>query len=181
MPKPKDGNDEPKRRRRKQAKRTEKPVEEEPVVVRDKRAPRDGLGMDDEADETKAEPVEEKATAAEEAAEPEPEAQPEEPAEEPEPPEAEPAPEGPQEPASVYGMLALFFQMLSQQAWVSLGVRADPYTSQLAANLEEAELAIDTLGYLQKKMAGKLSDDEARMVEGELANLRINFVQRRSQ
>ena len=32
MPKPKDGNDKPKRRRRKQAKRAEKPVEEEPVV-----------------------------------------------------------------------------------------------------------------------------------------------------
>jgi hypothetical protein len=168
MPKTSGGDAESKRKSAEEA--TEEPQEE--PVIRDKRASRKGLGLDDEPEASPPE-REEEPTAEEpeesKAAEP------------PEEPTAEPSTEAPGEPASVYGMLALFFQMLSQQAWVSLGVRADPYTNQLAQNLEEAELAIDTLAYLREKMSARLSPDELRMAEGELSNLRINFVQRRSK
>jgi len=163
MPKSKGGEEKPSGHSKRTAKPEEERAAEEPVIITDKRASREGLGLDETA--------------------PEPQPQEAPPLETEEAPEAPPDAGGAKpsaEPASVYGILALFFQMLVGQAWVALGIRADPYTNDLRPNLEEAAVAIDTAAFVRERLAGQLSPDEKRLMDTELSNLRINFVRRKA-
>jgi hypothetical protein len=47
---------------------------------------------------------------------------------------------------------------------------------KIERNLEMARYAIDTLAMLQEKTAGNLSDDEKRLLDHVLYQLRMNFV-----
>ncbi len=170
------------RRRAKKKAKTEAPKEEE-VKVTDKRASRQGLGLDAEEPERAAAEAADTAEAPE--APPQPE-QREEPAKpEPEPPAETPeevAPEEaaeeeavPREPVSVYDALRWCMGIMTQQAWQHLGLRADPATGTAKEDLEQAEIAIDTLGFMYQRVLRDAQDDEKRALETELANLRLNF------
>ncbi|WP_396627057.1 DUF1844 domain-containing protein [Luteitalea sp.] len=62
-------------------------------------------------------------------------------------------------------------------ASVYLGDQPDPMTGMKAVNLTSAGHAIDVLTMLEEKTRGNLSDDERRLLEGALYELRLKYVE----
>jgi len=73
-------------------------------------------------------------------------------------------------------LLAWFVGVLASRAWVDMGLLADPVTGEAAKRLESARLAIDALEGLSRVLKDRVSPEEARRLEGLLADLRLNFV-----
>ncbi len=74
----------------------------------------------------------------------------------------------------------LFITLIQQyqmQAWISLGKIKNPTTDKTERNLEYAKLTIDMLDMLKKKTRGNLSEDETRLIEQTLSNLKLNYVE----
>ncbi len=69
-----------------------------------------------------------------------------------------------------------FVVSLAQSALVHLGEVNDPSTGASAANLALARNTIDLIGMLQEKTKGNLDDEEAKLVETVLYDLRSKFV-----
>lgn len=91
-------------------------------------------------------------------------------------PEKETAPAGgmPME-FSVAGILAFAHSLLAERAWVTLGLVPDPLSGQVQRDLEEARRAIDALGDLYRHLEAHATPEERRELQGNLANLRINY------
>ena len=69
-------------------------------------------------------------------------------------------------------------QMLVMQATVGLGAAQDPQTGQMIPpNLPVAKHFIDLLGVLQTKTQGNLEEEEQKLLDGMLNELRMAFVQ----
>lgn len=62
-------------------------------------------------------------------------------------------------------------------ASVYLGDQPDPMTGMTSVNLTSAGHAIDVLTMLDEKTRGNLSDDERRLLEGALYELRMKYVE----
>ena len=62
-------------------------------------------------------------------------------------------------------------------ASVYLGDQADPVTGLKAVNLTSAGHAIDVLTMLEEKTRGNLTDDERRLLDGALYELRMKYVE----
>jgi uncharacterized protein DUF1844 len=96
------------------------------------------------------------------------------------PPQAEPRtpPERPSgrdpldDPASFVSLI----MSLASNAAASLGMMPHPVTGETGVDLKTAKHWIDVLGMLEKKTAGNLDPQEAQMVEGLLADLRMQYV-----
>jgi len=112
---------------------------------------------------------------------PEPEATPAEP--EVPPAAAEAAPEDDEEfseedlaeardPASFVS----FVMSIASNAASALGMMEHPVTHQREVDIELGKHWIDVLGMLQKKTEGNLTPQEKRMLEGLLADLRMQYV-----
>lgn len=74
---------------------------------------------------------------------------------------------------------ALFIQlvlMFHQAAWQQLGKIPNPMTNKVERDLEQARMSIDLLDMLKARTKGNLSEDEARMLEQVLRELKLNFV-----
>jgi hypothetical protein len=74
---------------------------------------------------------------------------------------------------------ALFITLVQQyqmQAWISLGKLKNPTTDKMEKNLELARLSIDMLEMLQTKTKGNLSEDESRVMNQTLSDLKLNYV-----
>ena len=69
-----------------------------------------------------------------------------------------------------------FVFSLSTSALCHLGEVLDPVTQKIEKNLPLAKQTIDILGMLQEKTRGNLAPEEARMLEGILADLRWRYV-----
>ena len=69
-----------------------------------------------------------------------------------------------------------FLMMLAQNAASTLGMVEHPVTHQRDVDIESGKHWIDVLGMLQKKTAGNLTPQEKRMLEGLLADLRMQYV-----
>ncbi|HWF87903.1 MAG TPA: DUF1844 domain-containing protein [Pyrinomonadaceae bacterium] len=69
-----------------------------------------------------------------------------------------------------------FLMMLAQNAASTLGMVEHPVTHQRDVDVESGKHWIDVLGMLQKKTAGNLTPQEKRMLEGLLADLRMQYV-----
>jgi len=65
---------------------------------------------------------------------------------------------------------------LSSSALLHLGEIADPYTREKKKDLPLAKHAIDTIGMLNEKTKGNLTDEERKFLESVLADLRWRFV-----
>jgi hypothetical protein len=100
---------------------------------------------------------------------PEPQAQAEQPEEE-EFDEAEL--EGAHDPASFVN----FLMSIAQNAASALGMMEHPVTHQREVDLELGKHWIDVIGMLQSKTKGNLSKQEDQMIEGLLADLRMQYV-----
>ncbi|MGB0768780.1 MAG: DUF1844 domain-containing protein [Phycisphaeraceae bacterium] len=66
---------------------------------------------------------------------------------------------------------------IATQALFSMGAMPDPQTGQRYTNLDIARHHIDSLGVLDEKTKGNLSEDEATMLSTTLYELRQSYVQ----
>jgi hypothetical protein len=69
-----------------------------------------------------------------------------------------------------------FLMLLAQNAASALGMVEHPVTHQREVDVESGKHWIDVLGMLQKKTDGNLTPQEKRMLEGLLADLRMQYV-----
>lgn len=69
-----------------------------------------------------------------------------------------------------------FVVSLAQSALVHLGEIDDPTTGSAALNLALARNTIDLIGMLDEKTKGNLDDEEAKLLETVLYDLRSKFV-----
>ncbi len=73
---------------------------------------------------------------------------------------------------------ALFITLIQQfqmQGWVSLGRIKNPATDKIERNLNMAVYTIDTLDMLKEKTIGNLDEDESRLLEQTISDLRISL------
>lgn len=66
---------------------------------------------------------------------------------------------------------------IATQAMMALGGYADPQSGKRFVDLELAKFHIDSLAVLQEKSKGNLDDEEAKLVEKAIYELRMGFVQ----
>lgn len=76
----------------------------------------------------------------------------------------------------IYSLLGLFVGLVSEKAWQTMGLRTKPGTDKIETDLDQAQVAIDTVGFLAEKLQPRLPDDEKRRLEGLLADLKLNYV-----
>ncbi|HEX3250674.1 MAG TPA: DUF1844 domain-containing protein [Pyrinomonadaceae bacterium] len=69
-----------------------------------------------------------------------------------------------------------FIMSIASNAASALGMMEHPVTHQREVDVELGKHWIDILGMLQKKTAGNLTPQEKRMIEGLLADLRMQYV-----
>ena len=70
-------------------------------------------------------------------------------------------------------MVSLF----STQAMIGLGKMVNPATGKAEKNLPAARLFIDTLEMIERKTRGNLSNDEGKLLQATLTDLRLMFVE----
>jgi hypothetical protein len=69
-----------------------------------------------------------------------------------------------------------FLSTLATNAAASLGAVPHPGTGQRAVDLETGKYWLDVLGMIRDKTAGNLHPQEARLLDGLLADLRMQYV-----
>ncbi|MFQ6008082.1 MAG: DUF1844 domain-containing protein [Candidatus Zixiibacteriota bacterium] len=72
-----------------------------------------------------------------------------------------------------------FFQLvmlLQAGAMQQMGKIASPITGKIERNLNMAKNSIDLIGMLQTKTAGNLTQDEKKLIDHVLYELRLNYV-----
>ena len=73
----------------------------------------------------------------------------------------------------LFMQLVMMFQGMALQ---NLGKVMNPMTNQIERNLEQAKNMIDLLGMLDEKTKGNLTDNEHRLLEHALFELRMNYI-----
>lgn len=79
---------------------------------------------------------------------------------------------------------ALFITLIQQyqmQGWVSLGKLKNPVTDKIEKNLEMAKVSIEILDMLKSKTQGNLTDEEIRILDQTIADLKLNYVSESQQ
>jgi hypothetical protein len=79
---------------------------------------------------------------------------------------------GAQDPASFVN----FLMSIASNAAAALGMMEHPVTHQRDVDIELGKHWIDVLGMLEKKTKGNLTSQEQKMIEGLLADLRMQYV-----
>lgn len=87
-------------------------------------------------------------------------------------PERRPGRDPLDDPASFLSLI----MSLASNAAASLGMMPHPVTGETGVDLKTAKHWIDVLGMLEKKTAGNLDPQEDQMLEGLLADLRMQYV-----
>lgn len=70
-----------------------------------------------------------------------------------------------------------FALSLAQAALVDLGVAPHPERDRIQKDLPQARNTIDILGILREKTTGNLTDDETKLLDGLLYQLRLVFLE----
>jgi hypothetical protein len=73
--------------------------------------------------------------------------------------------------------ISFLFTTLATQALIALGALPHPATNQVEKDLDQAKLFIDTLGALEEKTKGNLTQDEKRQLDAILFDLRMQFIE----
>jgi hypothetical protein len=73
----------------------------------------------------------------------------------------------------LFMQLVMMFQGMALQ---NLGKVMNPVSNQIERNLEQAKNMIDILGMLDAKTKGNLNDNEHKLLEHALFELRMNYV-----
>jgi len=69
-----------------------------------------------------------------------------------------------------------FINSLAVQALVAMGQIENPVTKQRTEDLDQAKYTIDLLGMIEKKTKGNLSDEEKKLLDQILYDLRMRYV-----
>ncbi|MCC6825270.1 MAG: DUF1844 domain-containing protein [Acidobacteria bacterium] len=69
-----------------------------------------------------------------------------------------------------------FLSTLASNAAISLGAMPHPSTGRAAVDLDTGKYWLDVLGMIRDKTKGNLHPQEARLIEGLLADLRMQYV-----
>jgi len=70
-----------------------------------------------------------------------------------------------------------FLSMLATNAATALGAVPNPGTGKRTLDLETGKYWLDVLGMIKEKTSGQLHSQEARLLEGLLGDLRMQYVQ----
>ena len=65
---------------------------------------------------------------------------------------------------------------LVSQAWMQLGKIKNPMTDKINIDLNAASLTIDMLSMLKEKTKGNVSDDESKILDQSISELKMNYV-----
>ena len=65
---------------------------------------------------------------------------------------------------------------LVTQAWMQLGKIKNPMTDKIDIDLEAALLTIDMIAMLKDKTKGNISDEETKIIDQSINELRMNFI-----
>ena len=65
---------------------------------------------------------------------------------------------------------------LVTQAWMQLGKIKNPMTDEINIDLDAASLTIDMLVMLKGKTKGNISDDESKILDQSISELKMNYV-----
>ena len=76
----------------------------------------------------------------------------------------------------IYSLLGLFVGLVAEKAWQTMGLRTKPGTDKIETDFGQAQVAIDTVGFLAEKLQTRLPDEEKQRLEGLLADLKLNYV-----
>ena len=74
----------------------------------------------------------------------------------------------------LFTQLIISFQAAALQ---NLGHSPSPVTGKTEANLELAKNSIDILGMLEDKTSGNLSEDESKLLQQSLTQLRMMYIE----
>jgi hypothetical protein len=92
--------------------------------------------------------------------------------------EAQQAPGGPGGPRELPpATMETLISSLSTQAIMALGGYEDPRTKRRYVDLDLAKHFIDTLTLLEQKTRGNLTEDEKKLLDEVIYQLRMNYVQ----
>lgn len=81
-----------------------------------------------------------------------------------------------QEPTTPEASFSFFVTTLALQASIFLGQIPNPATNKKEKNLSQAKFIIDTLDILKNKTKNNLNDDEAKLLENVLYELKMQYV-----
>jgi hypothetical protein len=70
-----------------------------------------------------------------------------------------------------------FILSLAQSVLIDLGMAPNPESGEMEKNLTQACHSIEILTMIAEKTRGNLSDDEARLLQGTLYQLRLSYVE----
>jgi hypothetical protein len=73
---------------------------------------------------------------------------------------------------------SLFMSSLVTQALISLGEVENPFSEKSEQNLDQAKFTIDTLEIIREKTKGNLTEDEAKLLDTALYDLRMRYIEK---
>ena len=85
------------------------------------------------------------------------------------------------EATSTGRVIPTIVEMFRFQAWIAMGKVAHPSSGKVERHLDSARQAIDLLAELESKTEGNRSDDETRLLQGALTELRLNYLEERKK
>jgi len=71
----------------------------------------------------------------------------------------------------------IFLSSLVMQAMIALGKLENPITKTAEKNFPQARFIIDTIDLLKNKCSGNLAEDEEKLLEESLYNLRMIYLE----
>ena len=77
----------------------------------------------------------------------------------------------------VRSVLALFMGELRNLAWLRMGMVANPMTGEIERDLGQAQMAIDTVGFLADQLEPHVAPEERLPLKAMVSDLRLNFVE----
>lgn len=73
-------------------------------------------------------------------------------------------------------LIPYLIEMFRFQAWMAMGKVANPVSGEIDRNLDVARQMIDLLGELEVRTEGNRSEDESKLLQGVLTELRMNYL-----
>ena len=67
-------------------------------------------------------------------------------------------------------------EMFRAQAWIGMGKVANPVSGKIERDLTVAKAMIDLLAELEQRTEGHRSQEETKILQGTLTELRLNYV-----
>ena len=77
----------------------------------------------------------------------------------------------------VRSVLALFMGELRNLAWLRMGLVANPMTGQIEKDMAQAQIAINTVGFLAEQLEPHVAPEERLPLKAMISDLRLNFVE----